>query len=75
MKRTTLISLRINTETLKVVDKLVPLSFGKSRTSVINDLLQALVFCTSDDNIRKVLESYDPYSDGIVVNIDKQPKL
>lgn len=75
MKRTTLISLRINTETLKVVDKLAPISFGKSRTSVINDLLLALVFCASDDDLRKILESYDPYSDGIVVNIVKQPKL
>lgn len=75
MRRTKLISLRIDEQTLVKIDELAKNHGYVNRSWVINHLLKAVMQCTIGGQVWKLIHSYDPFSDGFVINITKRDKV
>ena len=74
MERTKLISVRIETENLQVIDELCKTRPYLNRSRVINRLLTAMLRCNTGTGLFDTLNCYDPYDDGIrVVVLTKNP--
>jgi hypothetical protein len=74
MERNKLISLRIDTEVWSKIDKLAGASEYLTRSRIINACMNAMVHCVVGDGLWKVLNSFDPYADGIEVHIVERKK-
>lgn len=72
MERNKLISLRLDTEVLSKIDNLAGASEYLTRSRIINAMLNAMVHCVANDGLWKVLNSFDPFADGIEVFIGKR---
>ena len=75
MERTKLISMRINKDTLEQVDKL---RIGRSyltRSRVITSILECVIQCAKEEDIMKMCHSFDPYSDGFIINVSTLRKF
>ena len=64
-----LISLRVREDLLEKIDQLWKDDHSLSRSSVINNLLCAMLKCSNKDLLWLVVCCYDPWSDGITVDI------
>lgn len=69
MSRTKLISLRLEDENYKAIEKLCKSSRYLKRSRVINCLLSAMLFCCRDNGLWRTLNCYDPVSDGIEIYV------
>lgn len=72
MSRTKLISLRIDEQTLVEIDNIAKIRGYTNRSWVINHLLKAVLQCTVNGQVWKLIHSYDPFSDGYTIHITKR---
>lgn len=75
MAQTKLISVRVDERVLSDIDNLSKSARYLNRSSVINKLLKAMLECSTDGQIWKVLHCYDPFADGIEITIQQKDKL
>ena len=74
MERTKLISVRIESENLKVIDELCKPRPYLNRSRVINRLLTAMLRCNTGTGLFDTINCYDPYDDKIrVVVLTRKP--
>lgn len=67
MERNKLISLRLDMENLRAIDKVCEPRPYLNRSRVINCLLSAMLHCSVGDGLFDVLNCYDPVSDGVKI--------
>lgn len=72
MEKTKITSVRIETETLKMIDDFCAKHTYLSRSSVINRVLSAAMKCCDNASFWRLMESFDPYGDGLKVIIIKK---
>lgn len=75
MQHSQLISMRIDKDTLGQVDKI---RIGRSyltRSRVITSILECVIRCAKEEDILKMCHSFDPYSDGFVINVSTLRKF
>lgn len=65
----------MNEETIKFIDDYCSRRRYINRTYVIQHIVDAVIKCSSPDDLWKLMESYNPYSDGIVVSVTKKDKI
>lgn len=75
MGKSKLISLRMNEETIKFIDDYCSKRSYFSRTYVIQHIIDAVIKCSSPEHFWKLMESYNPYSDGIIISVTKKDKI
>lgn len=75
MGKSKLISLRMNEETIKFIDDYCSKRRYFSRSYVIQHIIEAVIKCSSPSDLWRLMESYNPYSDGIVVSVTKKDKI
>lgn len=71
---TKLVTCRLDESLLEKIDRLAASQKYLTRSRVIVALLTAMVDCTERGNLWRVLNSFSPYMDGIVINISKKEK-
>ena len=69
MSRTKLVSLRIDKETLNDIDEIAKSQRYFNRSFLINHLLKAVLNCTIDKQFWKLINCYDPVSEGFYIHI------
>ena len=62
-----LISIRLDDETLAMVEKLSRTASYRNRSFIIQRILKAVLTCTDDETLQHIIDSWDPYGDGLVV--------
>lgn len=75
MGKSKLISLRMNEETIKFIDDYCSKRSYFSRTYVIQHIVDAVIKCSSPEHFWKLMESYYPYSEGIIISVTKKDKI
>lgn len=75
MGKSKLISLRMDEETIKFIDDYCSKRKYINRTYVIQHIVDAVIKCSSSDDLWRLMETYHPYSDGIVISVTKKVKL
>lgn len=71
---TKLVTCRLDENLLEKIDRLAASQKYLTRSRVIVALLTAMVDCTERGGLWRVLNSFSPYMDGIVINISKKEK-
>ena len=74
MEKSKLISLRLNTSTWATIDRIADASEYLTRSRIINSILDAMTTCVMNNGLWIVLNSFDPYADGIEIYIKKRNK-
>lgn len=69
--RTRMISLRMNKNVLRDVDRYVRNRRYLSRSRVIELCVTAFMQCATEGSKQRLFESLDPYDDGLVVSVSK----
>lgn len=69
MERNKLITLRIDKDNLKRIEELIAGAPYLNRSRVINVILSAVLQCCGPGEVWKILNAYDPLSDGIQLNV------
>lgn len=74
MERTKLISIRLPIEIVSALDDLTQRASYLNRSFVINHVLTACLFCGKENALQRILNTYDPVSDGVnvYVRVEKQ---
>lgn len=67
MKRNKLITLRIDKDNLARIEELIAGAPYLNRSRVINVILSAVLQCCGPSEVWKILNAYDPLSDGIQI--------
>lgn len=67
MQKTSLISLRLDNETLKWINDQLEKRPHFNRSTLLNHLLTAMIKCSADGAADKILKSQNPYDEGIVI--------
>lgn len=75
MGKSKLISLRMDEETIKFIDNYCSTRGYFNRTYVIQHIVDAVIRCSSSGDLWRLMESYNPYSDGIVISVTKKDKI
>lgn len=75
MGKSKLISLRMDEETIKFIDDYCRTKRYFNRTYVIQHIVDAVIRCSSSGDLWRLMESYNPYSDGIVISVAKKDKI
>lgn len=70
--RTKMVSLRIPKNLLDCVDRYVSRYDYLTRSRVIENCINAVMLCGTDDTRMKVVHSFDPYDDGLVITCSKK---
>ena len=72
MAQTKLISIRLDEKILAYIDAVADKHTYLDRSKVIARLLSAMVQCCEYKNLMEVLNCYDPYSDGISIEVKQK---
>lgn len=72
MGQTKLISIRVSEETLNEIDKVVRYTHARTRSCVINAILDNVVRCASYGTMTRLVHIYDAYSSGYEVTFDRK---
>lgn len=62
-----LVSMRLDEDVLSLVSKAIENRPYFSRSSFINKLLKTVLECSSPDDVSLMVDSYDPYGEGVSV--------
>ena len=62
-------------ETIKFIDDYCVKRRYINRTFVIQQIVSAFIKCCSPGDLWRLMESYNPYSDGIIISITKKDKI
>lgn len=73
MERTKLTSVRLDSDTLRLIDDYCAKHRYFKRSFVINRILTAALKCCDSASFWEMMESYDPYGDGLKMTIEKKP--
>lgn len=74
MSELKLISFRIEKDMLEIIEKIGQSQPYLSRSRVLHKFLSAMVFCTSENEMWEVLNTFDPYMDGIEIHVTRKKK-
>lgn len=69
MERNKLITLRIDKNNLKRIEELCERAPYLNRSRIINVCLSAVLQCCGPGEVWKILDAYDPLSDGIQLHV------
>lgn len=72
MGKTKLISLRMDEETIRFIDDYCSKRRYINRTYVIQHIVNAFIKCSSPGGLWRLMESYDPYCEGLQISITKK---
>lgn len=72
MGQSKLISIRVSEETLNEIDKVARNTHSRSRSFVINAILDNVVRCASVGTMNRIVFTYDAYSSGYEVTFNKK---
>lgn len=72
MAQTKLISIRLDEKIVAYIDAVAAKQTYLDRSKVISRLLSAMVQCCEYKNLMEVLNCYDPYSDGISIEVKQK---
>ena len=72
MAQTKLISIRLDEKILAYIDAVAAKQTYLDRSKVIARLLSAMVQCCEYKNLMEVLNCYDPYCDGISIEVKQK---
>lgn len=75
MGKTKLISLRMEEGIINFIDNYCSQRKYINRTYVIQHIVEGFIKCSSPGDMWRLMESYNPYSDGIVVSVTKKDKI
>lgn len=75
MENKVLKSIRLDPDVLKKVDELVKQHNYYTRSSIINNLLSAVLKCTTGGTIWKLLSESFPYEKGFVVKFEQDTEV
>lgn len=75
MAHSKLVSIRIDNTDLVCIDEIVKSRKYTNRSRVIKNLVQAMLYCCKDMGLYKVIDCYDPVSDGIVIEVSRKHKI
>lgn len=75
MENLKLISVRVDPETLRKIDDLAKRYDYYTRSSIINNLLGAVLKCAAGGTIWRMISEYYLYEKGYVVKCDKDPAV
>lgn len=75
MENKTLISVRLQPSLLAKIDEITAKAGYLNRSYVISHLLTAFFECSVNDSLWRVLNSFDPYDDGIEINASTRQRL
>lgn len=70
-----LISVRVEQDLLKKIDKICKDDNSINRSHVINNLLSAMLRCYDGDLLWKIASCYDPFCDGFVILIREKDEF
>lgn len=72
MAQTKLISLRLDEGLLSTIDEIAAKQNYLDRSKVISRLLSSMVQCCQHQSIYQILNCYDPFSDGITIQVTQK---
>lgn len=75
MGKSKLISLRMDEGTIHFIDNYCSQRRYINRTYVIKHIVDAVIKCSSPSDFWRLMESYNPYSDGIIISVTKKDKI
>lgn len=75
MERNRLICIRVPLEVLEQLDKMSSTASYLNRSRVINSILEAVVKCCPAGEVWKIINSFDPYGDGLQVSVTRKDKI
>lgn len=75
MRQTKLISLRMDEETIKFIDDFCSKRAYFNRTYVIQHIVDTVIKCSSSGDFWRLMESFQPFSDGIIISVTKKNKI
>lgn len=70
MEKLKLISLRVNPETLRKIDDIAARYDYYNRSSIINNLLDAVLKCSAAGTLWKMISTHHPYEKGYAVKFE-----
>lgn len=70
MEKLKLISLRVEPETLRKIDEIAAQYDYYNRSSIINNLLGAVLKCSNENTLWRIISTPFPYEKGYVVNFE-----
>lgn len=75
MESNRLISIRVPLVLLEQLDKLSSTYTYLNRSRIIVSILEAVVKCCPGDDVWKIINSFDPYGDGLKVSVSEKSKV
>lgn len=75
MENLKLISVRVEPESLRKIDELAGKYDYYTRSSIINNLLSAILKCADDGTIWRMISEYYLYDKGYVVKCEYDPNV
>lgn len=72
MAQTKLISVRLDEQLVSYMDEVASKHSYLDRSKIVSRLLSAMVQCCEYKDVMQVLNCYDPYSDGITIEVKQK---
>lgn len=72
MAQTKLISIRVDELALAEIDKRARKHFYLSRSHVINNFINACLYCCAGDGTEIIANCFDPYDEKLVMQVTKK---
>lgn len=75
MVKTSLISIRVDTHTLHMIDGYVAARRYLTRSAAINNVLKNVIECSTAPDIDEILHSHNMYDEGYTLKIHRKQKI
>lgn len=75
MVRSQLICVRVPSDVVAELDKLSRSYNYLNRSRIIVSILEAVVKCCPGDDVWKIINTLDPYGDGLKVSVSEKSKV
>lgn len=72
MAKSKLISIRVDEVALEVIDNYAGAHNYLSRSRVINNFINACLYCCDGDGTEIIASCFDPYDEKLVLNVSKK---
>lgn len=70
-----LISIRLDVETLAKIDQLAEKQSYRNRSLIINNVLKAVIDCSSSSTLARIIDTSFTYEKGFSLNFDRNAEL
>lgn len=70
-----LISIRLDAETLAKIDQLAEKQSYRTRSLIINNVLKAVIDCSSTSTLARIIDTTFPYEKGFSISFERNADL